>query len=47
MIAYREDFDFEGGSGMVARGIGTAVLLESTTQMRVPLSTAYAKQPCK
>ena len=28
---------------MVARGIGTAVLLESTAQLRVPSSTAYVK----
>jgi hypothetical protein len=28
VVGYREDFDFEGESGMIVRGIGTAVLLQ-------------------
>ena len=31
VAAYREDFDLEGGSGMVARGIGTAIRLEASS----------------
>ena len=32
VVAYREDFDFEGLSGMVARGIGTAILIDAATE---------------
>ncbi len=31
VAAYREDFDLEGGSGMVARGIGTVIRLEASS----------------
>lgn len=36
VIGYRQSFDLEGDSGMVARGIGTVVLLAETKPLSVP-----------
>ncbi|KAJ8923546.1 hypothetical protein NQ315_010124 [Exocentrus adspersus] len=49
VIGYRQNYDLEGESGIVARGIGTAVTLVKTANVSLPLNSVFddAKEELK